>query len=120
MAARAPQFTPGPWSVRDMPWATGTKHYIDAGGGVVATTLSRQSVNPADKAQVLANARLIAAAPELYEALIGLLPIVFTGSPTNEQNIAHWERERDLGNGQAPAVLAAYAALAKARGESDQ
>ena len=69
MAARAPQFTPGPWSVRDMPWATGTKHIIDPGRGGVATTLSRQSVNPADKAQVLANARLIAAAPELYQRL---------------------------------------------------
>lgn len=66
----------------------------------------------------LANLRLISAAPELLEALRGLLPQTFTGNPTQAELTAHWERERDLGNGMAPFVLAAYAAIAKAEGQS--
>ena len=64
-----------------------------------------------------ANARLIAAAPELLGALIGLLPQTFTGNPSRKQEVEHWEREKNLGNGHAEAVLAAYAAIAKATGE---
>jgi hypothetical protein len=48
----------------------------------------------------------------LAEALEGLLPQTFTGNPSRAELVAHWERERDLGNGNAPFVLAAYAALA--------
>lgn len=63
-------------------------------------------------------AALFEAAPDLLEALRGLLPQTFTGNPTQAELTAHWERERDLGNGMAPFVLAAYAAIAKAEGQS--
>lgn len=65
-----------------------------------------------------ANAHLIAAAPELLEALVGLLPTTFTGNHTRAEEVAHWTRERELGNGRAAAVLAAFAAIAKASAEA--
>jgi hypothetical protein len=57
-------------------------------------------------------AALRASRDALAEALEGLLPQTFTGNPSRAELVAHWERERDLGNGNAPFVLAAYAALA--------
>ncbi|MEJ7932543.1 hypothetical protein WG922_21415 [Ramlibacter sp. AN1015] len=64
-----------------------------------------------------ANKRLILAAPELLEALVGLLPQTFAGTHTRAEEVAHWWREKELGNGQAKFVLAAFAAIAKATGE---
>jgi hypothetical protein len=54
----------------------------------------------------------------LYEALDAMLPQVSTGPRDDARDIAHWKRERELGNGEASRVLAAYTALAKARGEA--
>lgn len=62
--------------------------------------------------------RLTEQKAELLEALRGLLPQTFTGNPTQAELTAHWERERDMGNGMDPFVLAAYAAIAKAEGQS--
>lgn len=64
-----------------------------------------------------ADRALIAAAPDLLEALHGLLPNTFTNNPTRAEEVAHWTREHELGNGKAKYVLAAYAAIAKATGE---
>lgn len=45
------------------------------------------------------------------EALEGLLPQTFIPPSPRAAEIAHWQRERELGNGEAPFVLAAFAAI---------
>lgn len=109
-------FTPGPWTVGEYGIsAGGYNNVVSACDGHVYDEYDSDSAtldipNEAD-------ARLIAAAPELYEALVGLLPSTFTGPFDEARETAHWEREKSLGNGEAPAVLAAFAAVRKARGE---
>ena len=91
--------TQGPWAVRDIP--TGQR-YIgpsqDGGAPSVALVLSR--VNVPDE-RLAADARLIAAAPELLEALRNLV------------------EEQDANEGHATAATydKARAAIAKATGE---
>lgn len=123
------QHTPGPWRVgreigesqlmprieilRDVTFAEGvrpTTYYL---AEVCYPTTTGNTVGAEERR---ANARLIAAAPDLLAALIGLLPQTFTGNPSRAEEVAHWERERDLGNGNAPFVLAAFAAIAAATG----
>jgi hypothetical protein len=64
-------YTPGPWCVRDLP--TGQR-YIgpaqDGGAPSVALVLAR--VNVPDE-RLAADARLVAAAPELLQALLNLV-----------------------------------------------
>jgi len=104
-ATEKPKFTPGEWNVR-----AGKAWIVETAGG-------RRVVSTADnriRSQEEANARLIAAAPEMYEALrsmvAGFKPFTFRpvgapGSPAreeqDEQNRAH---------------AAARAALAKVEG----
>jgi hypothetical protein len=71
----APSWTPGPWKpmIGDFGYLEGHGHYIgvDTPHGFIALVLQRkQSWNegPSER-PIEANARLIAAAPELYEAL---------------------------------------------------
>lgn len=85
-------FTPGPW-------------YIDGIGLVCASTPERQLVVANVRTNGRANARLIAAAPKLYEALSGLVAVL-PGS---------WDC---LADDEVAAWKAAEAALAKARGEA--
>ena len=54
------KFTPGPWTVTPK----GSKHFIDGPDGLTVAYLDRPGERPS-----LANARLIAAAPELLAAL---------------------------------------------------
>lgn len=93
--------TQGPWAVRDIP--TGQR-YIgpsqDGGAPSVALVLSR--VNVPDE-RLAADARLIAAAPELLEAL--------------QRLSAQCERMRMLGQSQSNAERNAAAVLAKATGD---
>jgi hypothetical protein len=93
--------TQGPWAVRDIP--TGQR-YIgpsqDGGAPSVALVLAR--VNVPDE-RLAADARLIAAAPELLEAL--------------QRLSAQCERMRMLGQSQSNAERNAAAVLAKATGE---
>jgi hypothetical protein len=65
----------------------------------------------------IANGHLIAAAPDLLKSLRGLLPHVLTGPRDYARDVAHWQSELAAGNGEAPFVLAAYAAIAKAEGQ---
>lgn len=103
--------TPGPWKEGDyIVWPAN-------GGNAQFPVHARKRGRIALALTKEADARLIAAAPELLEALQGLLPVTFTGNPTRAAEVAHWTREKELGNGEAAAVLAAYAAIVKATGE---
>lgn len=85
------QHTPGPWKVSQ----NVTRHVIGPEGGVVACAELTWTNEITE-----ANARLIAAAPELLEALISLERLA--GKP-----LMHAEQAR----------IAASAAIAKATGE---
>ena len=80
------KWTPGPWHSRGFPTISAGK-----GKGMIAKVLERYM----DRAEREANASLIAAAPELYEALEMMLEFPKAG----------------------PSTSTARAALAKARGE---
>lgn len=90
------EFTPGPWSVYDVGEFPGVDS--DSGESIIVWG------DNGDESGVrgMANAHLISAAPELYEALDNIL-----------QNTLSNQSER----GQI-AVMKARAALAKARGET--
>ncbi len=82
-------YTPGPWRV-DRP-------YIRGAGRAIASLESWHN-----EVEDAANAHLIAAAPELYEALVDLIGFLF-----------HGKKDRQT-------ILRATAALAKARGEEGE
>lgn len=93
MSERREKFTPGPWV------ADGTTVYADAfkSGRNVYGAVACLAIGEDDTAfQEIANAHLIAAAPDLYEALEGVLRVA---------------------DRQTVEFDAARAALAKARGE---
>lgn len=115
----APKFTPGPWSIecwRDRPNAF---HNVEAAG--LAYPQNKVALVDTDSQAATANAHLIAAAPDLYAALetmerryCAALDIIRTlgrGDP-EDPNDGQPDPETST------AVLAARAALAKARGES--
>ena len=66
-----------------------------------------------------ANTRLIAAAPDLLEALKRIMgndcPIV--GNPSHAELVEYWQYEKSQGSGEADDRLFALAAIAKATGE---
>lgn len=97
------RFTPGPWSAEAL--KNGIEHDIRHDGYFVATAHG----GCVDEAENGANAHLIAAAPELYEALEWAMRFV-------EQVRA--ESPAPEGGGEDIAYREARAALAKARGES--
>jgi len=86
-------YTPGPWNYEE-PDVVGLPHLRAANGDAVATFL-REPWNSSD-------IPLIAAAPELYEALVDLIGFLF-----------HGKKDRQT-------ILKATAALAKARGEEGE
>lgn len=81
--------TPGPWKVE--------RPYIRGAGRVIASLESGRN-----EVEDTANARLIAAAPELYGALVDLIGFLF-----------HGKKDRQT-------ILRATAALAKARGDEGE
>lgn len=106
--------TPGPWEVR----SNGTEVWIlnpsggDKGTGeVVAVTYEPDSAWTWSKQRAMANARLIAAAPELLVALQETLRVLVTpsGFPDNTKGRT---------DAQQAAYTAARVALAHATGES--
>ena len=86
-------YTPGPWNYEE-PDVVGLPHLRAANGDAVATFL-REPWNSSD-------IPLIAAAPELYEALENLIDFLFHGKKNCQ------------------AILRAKAALAKARGDEGE
>lgn len=94
----APSFTPGPWRVARCTPGRPLEFVLDARGVMIADTLCRLRVQgDATRTEIEANAQLCAAAPDLYAALDDLLAQLDRGININ--------------------TVAAYAALAKARGE---
>ena len=104
--------TPGPWVMKTVPTSVGHCHKI---GPFPSTSKYREQVHacvyvdglglkPEDAPELLANARLIAAAPELLEALIGAIrKLELWGESENPEFF--------------PELKAARAAIAKAKGE---
>lgn len=93
--------TPGPWAVAK------AKHGVDMSHHIVALVAPDREdralvvhAHQGDDTQADANARLIAAAPELLEALEGLLAVSVDTSPA-----------------ELLAMIAAREAIAKAKGE---
>ena len=111
------KWTPGPWSLETVPTSCGVCHKIGPfpskgifhthGYACVYADYASEE-NPIDR-ELLANATLIATAPELYEALEDLLGYFRSGNAVDV--------ERATIKANAPEVLAARAALKKARGE---
>lgn len=89
--------TPGPWFHYDDRSST-ERHEIVAMGKTVARVYCTNGCEAEDKA----NARLIAAAPDLLEACEAML-----------EEMQVWETEQ----GEHPAATLARAAIAKAKGE---
>jgi hypothetical protein len=85
------KWTPGPWEMGWMPADEQCRHTVETAdrGQVIAT-----------KIRSVADAQILAAAPDLYEALAEIVRVLDS-----------------LGGVQSSRVIAARAALAKARGE---
>jgi hypothetical protein len=94
------QFTPGPWTVKAGDGCRGI-HGTDGHGRIAKITM-RRSITAANLTELDANARLIAAAPDLLAALRALLLIL--------------ECEPDTTDELSLTEKAARAAIAKATG----
>ena len=64
-APTRPSHTPGPWDVEPK----GSRNFVDGAAGLAVAYLGWAGVR--ERSEIEANARLIAAAPELLEALAG-------------------------------------------------
>ena len=93
----SPAHTPGPWDVEPK----GSRHFVDGADGLTVAYLDRAGVR--ERSEIEANARLIAAAPELLEALEAVLP-----------DLEHYVATH--GPGPDKRLAAARAAIAKAKG----
>ena len=99
------QHTPGPW------WHSGLEV-----GTVPMMMVKVAKVSGANHQEAQANARLIAAAPDLLEALKRVMDndCPLTGNPSHAELVEHWEYEKSQGRGEADDRLFALAAIAKA------
>ena len=123
--------TPGPWVVHDHPtdpYQYG--HYVTTADGLTVCSVAHQlpgrSPHGAEEATRAANARLIAAAPELLEALEGLLDDVYGLMRESEGvaglhlngDVADWASLDEGGRFERLSNMSgARAAIAKATGE---
>lgn len=106
------QHTPGPWELIHF---GGPQIGHKATGEAVCTMWGDEN-DPAD--QFHANARLIAAAPQLYEALIAVLEGVHGARADEDLDCSTDAGGYLLGDVMNDALIAADKALAKARGEA--
>ena len=87
-----PKHTPGPWHVGLKP---GTMVYGPQGEQIVGLNVML------DSDEVLANAKFIAAAPAMYEALCGLLEYYGAYNPVTDKRIEPYIREAKAALAQA-------------------
>lgn len=86
-----PEFTPGPWSVIDHNWE-GSSGVYGPDDYLIAEVTIHDSVTEENQTDLElikeANARLIAAAPDMYEALLKARIAVLTWSPSPDEPLA--------------------------------
>ncbi len=105
---RIERFTPGPW-------ATDPEYNHEQVMAADEDTVADCLITTRTPKEVVANARLIAAAPEMYEALEASVA-------ANDSHYSHWDKQGTAGancpacRSRASAKQLARAALAKARG----
>ena len=97
-APTSPAHTPGPWDVEPK----GSRHFVDGADGLTVAYLDRAGVR--ERVEIEANARLIASAPELLEALERI-------STAYDETLRH-----PIAVPLLNAIYGARAAIAKAKG----
>lgn len=111
-AAEKPKFTPGPWEVFFPVSSGATRPGVDAANGPTiilwGSPEDSEGVYGEGDGEAVNNAHLIAAAPELYEALRAIQD--FCDDPNGS------EKPETLASGLARLLPAARAAIAKAEG----
>lgn len=110
--------TPGPWSVSNgqvmSEYAIKAECRGSGFGSSVAIVTQRDGQNPLPHDEAMANARLIAAAPELLDALRGMLAIV-----ENSRGVAGYHLNGDTAEwDEFDEIDIAHTAIAKATGET--
>ena len=114
----AHKHTPGPWRYEGAEvWATAPIRFnlTIAGTPMIATLCKHEDAEGGFPVE--ANARLIAAAPELLEALSSLLPHVEHHESCCDHDAYNNAEVQTCGCGLDAAVECAHAAIAKAMGE---
>ncbi len=117
------EHTPGPWRVLpeecDRPYIR-IRGTVLGGRYKVANVLTPiyEWVPLREAEETRANAKLIAAAPDLLEALQRLVDLncPLTGTPSHNELVEHWSYEKTQGRGEADDQLFALMTLAKAKG----
>ena len=108
------QYTPGPWELSESQYSEGFGNYLRVGqfkdsGDIVASVCIRHKLNHTLDACGNANASLIAAAPELLEALVAMV----NSFHAVEYMEPHTQASAVMARMQASAVMA-HAAIIKA------
>lgn len=85
------KYTPAPWNT---PWSDDEPHRYVLGRGdmLIADCYAdtAEDFGLPDPEEYQANAKLIAAAPELLSGLVSILEILRSGKPVDAINDAHW------------------------------
>ena len=108
----APAWTPGPWKAQHEFDFDPT--YIMAANGLIVAASCCDDDAPQDPQEVLANARLIAAAPEMAEALRDLLAL----TEALRDHVKHNLNGADLLAPASPRIAKARALLARINGHN--
>lgn len=105
------EFTRGPWSYYTKPQPNGCP--IIGARGLMVAMLSHSTNDESQRDTAIANASLIASAPDLYEALEQLLG----NAELSRFHISATEEGMLVGSALFDTIMQARTALAKARGE---
>ena len=108
--------TPGPWIFyADLPSTDPDWHIVTTANRM--RVLANVHIEPGN-AMDIANARLIAAAPDLLEALRKMMALdpPLTGNPSHSVLVKFWQSEKEQGRGSADTHLFALATIAAATG----